>query len=145
MKAPIKLTIPSESKYLRLARETLKQYLDCQKIADELSFKLILCVDEACSNVIKYGYGGSPGQPIELCFDFEDDEFVATIRDYGNQCDAEKIKPRPLDEIRPGGLGTFFIFQIMDAVDYCTNREKGTLLTMSKKLDQKCSSVSQNT
>jgi anti-sigma regulatory factor (Ser/Thr protein kinase) len=145
MKAPVKLTIPSESKYLRLARETLKQYLACQKVADELSCKLVLCVDEACSNIIKYSYEGSPGQPIELCFDFQDDQFIAKIRDYGKQCDAKKIKPRPLDEIRPGGLGTFFIFQIMDDVDYCTKREKGTLLTMSKKLDLQFSSVSQNT
>jgi phosphoserine phosphatase RsbU/P len=86
-----------------------------------------------------------PLEPIELYFDFQDNQFVAKIRDYEKQCDSEKIKPRPLDEIRSGGLGTFFIFQIMDNVDYCTKRDKGTLLAMSKKLDLQCSPFSQNT
>ena len=28
----------------------------------------------------------------------------------------ELIKPRKIDDVKPGGLGTFFIQQIMDAV-----------------------------
>lgn len=142
MSCPIKLTIPSDSKYLCLARNTLKMFLDCHKIPEDVACKLMLCLDEACSNVIKYGYEGKSGQPIELSFEWEDGSLVVKIRDYGKQCDTQKIKPRPLSDVKPGGLGTHFIFEIMDSVDYCTQFEKGTLLTLCKKLDLQSKPVS---
>ena len=33
----------------------------------------------------------------------------------------ENIKPRKIDDIKPGGLGTFFIGQIMDEVIFKTS------------------------
>ncbi|NIQ02595.1 MAG: hypothetical protein GWM98_21310 [Nitrospinaceae bacterium] len=65
---------------------------------------------------------------------------MARIRDYGKQCDSRRIKPRPLTRIEPGGLGTFFINEIMDEVNYCTNRDRGTLLTMHKHLKDELTS-----
>lgn len=135
MNCPIKLTVPSNSKYLCVVRGTLSKFLECNKIPESISGKLILCVDEACSNIIKHSYGGNCAEPIELTFQIDEGTFTAHIMDYGKQCDKESIKPRKLDQIRPGGLGTHFIFEIMDSVEYCTNREKGTLLTMVKKLE----------
>lgn len=134
MKQPVKLTIPSDSKYLGLARNVLKSLLSCHEVPDDVARKLVLCVDEACSNIIKYSYEGNCDCPIDLSFEIESDHFTVKIRDYGKQCDAGKIKPRKLDDVKPGGLGTFFINEIMDSVHYCTKREKGTLLTMTKKL-----------
>ena len=49
--------------------------------------------------------------------------------------------PRCLDQIKPGGLGTHFINEIMDDVSYCTERAKGTLLTMVKNLKGELTSV----
>ena len=43
--------------------------------------------------------------------------------------------------MKPGGLGTHFINEIMDEVSYCTNRAKGTLLTMIKKLKTELTST----
>lgn len=134
MNQPIKLTIPSDARYLSLARKVLHHLLACHEVADDLARKLVLCLDEACSNVIKHSYQGEKQHPIEISFQLEDDDFTIQVRDYGKQCNIKHFKPRPLDEIKPGGLGTFFISEIMDDVNYCTNREKGTLLTMSKKL-----------
>ena len=34
---------------------------------------------------------------------------------------AQNIKPRAVDDIKPGGLGTFFIGQIMDEVTFKTS------------------------
>ena len=130
----IKLTIPSNPKYLCLVRKVVRHLLSDRSVAKEMIPRLALCIDEACSNIIKYSYGGCLDQPIELCFSLADDFFEVKIRDYGKQCDARDIKPRPIHEIKPGGLGTHFINEIMDEVKYCTNRDKGTLLTMSKSL-----------
>lgn len=134
MTETVKLTIPSDPKYLGLARKVVYHLLASHDIAKEIIPRLVLCVDEACSNIIKYSYSGCPEQPIEICFSLNEDIFEVKIRDYGKQCDSREIKPRPIHEIKPGGLGTYFINEIMDEVKYCTNRDKGTLLTMSKNL-----------
>ena len=40
------------------------------------------------------------------------------IFDHGHLADVAKIKPRALDEIKNGGLGTYFINTIMDRVEF---------------------------
>ena len=51
--------------------------------------------------------------------------------------DPAKVKPRPLDEIRPGGLGTYFIQRIMDEFRFTVPESgKGNLLIMKKRLDK---------
>lgn len=129
-----KITIPANPEYLHKARNALKKFLACRNFPKETVYKLILCLDEACSNIIKHSYKGETEEPIEISFCFEGDELIIKVRDYGKQCDVSEIKPRPLDDIKPGGLGTHCICKIMDRVDYCTEFEEGTLLTMSKNL-----------
>lgn len=132
----VKLTVPSDPKYLCLIRKVQEQLLTEIKVPEEMIRRLILCVDEACSNIIKYSYEGDCQQPIEISFLVDQDYYEVQILDFGKQCDAKKIKPRPVDEVAPGGLGTFFMNEIMDEVRYCTKREKGTLLTMRKNLKE---------
>ena len=141
MSQPIKLSIPSNPKYLGLIRKVLEELFQNHEVPDETARRLILCVDEACANVIKHSYEGSCNEPIEATFTIEGDDFKVQIRDYGKQCNINQIKPRELDDMKPGGLGTHFINEIMDEVSYCTNRAKGTLLTMIKKLKTELTST----
>jgi anti-sigma regulatory factor (Ser/Thr protein kinase) len=134
MTESVKLTIPSDPKYLSLARKVAFHLLSSHDVAKELIPRLVLCIDEACSNIIKYSYNDCRDQPIEMCFSLAEDIFEVKIRDFGKQCDSRDIKPRSIHEIIPGGLGTYFMNEIMDDVKYCTNRDKGTLLTMCKNL-----------
>jgi anti-sigma regulatory factor (Ser/Thr protein kinase) len=145
MKQPVKLTIPSDCQFLYLGRKVILYFLNFHEVNEDLAFKLVLCVDEACSNIIKYSYDGNTECPIEMSLYMEDNIFSVELRDYGKQCDATAIKPRPLDEIKPGGLGTHFMNAIMDDVEYCTKREQGTLLTMRKKLTTEDFSVTAKT
>lgn len=141
MSQPIKLSIPSDPKYLGLIRKVLQELLDKHDVPDDTARRLILCVDEACANVIKHSYEGPCDEPIEATFTIEGDDFKVQIRDYGKQCEIDQIKPRDLDDIKPGGLGTHFMNEVMDDVSYCTNRAKGTLLTMIKKLKTELTSA----
>ena len=133
MTQPIKLSIPGNPKYLGLIRKVLQELLDSHDVSDETARRLILCVDEACANVIKHSYEDPSDEPIEATFTIEGDDFKVQIRDYGKQCDIGQIKPRDLKDVKPGGLGTHFMNEIMDEVNYCTNQASGTLLTMIKK------------
>lgn len=134
MSQPVKLTIPSDPEYLCLLRKVLQHLLCTHEVSEETASRLVLCIDEACSNIIKYSYNEEKDKPIDISFFFEADSFIVKIRDYGKQCDTEKFTPRLLEDVKPGGLGTHFMKEIMDEVSYCTDREEGTLLTMIKKL-----------
>lgn len=135
MEQPVKLTIPSDPKYLCLLRKVLQHLLCSHEVSEELASRLVLCIDEACSNIIKYSYNEEKDQPIDISFFFETESFIVKIHDYGKPCNTKKFAPRSLEDVKPGGLGTHFMREIMDEVSYCTDREKGTLLTMTKKLE----------
>ncbi|MFQ5450644.1 MAG: ATP-binding protein [Nitrospinaceae bacterium] len=141
MTQTVKLTIPSDPKYLCLARKVQHHLLAGHEIPEEIIQRLVLCVDEACSNIIKYSYEGNKDQTIEISYTLKGDFFEVKIRDYGKQCDTKNFKPRSLQNVQPGGLGTYFINEIMDEVSYCTNRERGTLLTMCKHLKNELTSA----
>ena len=45
------------------------------------------------------------------------------------------MKPRDLDDVRPGGLGTHFMAEVMDRVEFLTPPEGGgNLLRMVKRI-----------
>lgn len=46
------------------------------------------------------------------------DALEVWLRDHAPAVDPDDIKPRPLEELRPGGLGTFFIREAMDDCTY---------------------------
>jgi anti-sigma regulatory factor (Ser/Thr protein kinase) len=56
------------------------------------------------------------------------------LQDSGEAADPKKLQGRPLDEVRPGGLGLHFMRQSMDEVEF--SRKKGkNLLRMVKYLE----------
>jgi anti-sigma regulatory factor (Ser/Thr protein kinase) len=114
------------------------------KLAREIGFaqdtvdKMVLAVDEALCNVIKHGYKGEGGRPIELTFDTEleagREGLEIRVRDYGCQVDPSAIRGRDLGEVRPGGLGVHIIRSLMDEVEYARAEGGGMRLRMRKYL-----------
>lgn len=130
----VALTVPSHPKFLKVIRRVMELYLEEMLLSKDEVPSLILAVDEACSNIIKYAYDYDEMQTITVTFLCTDGRLKITIRDFGKKPDLKKIKPRALDDIRPGGLGTHIIQSVMDHVDYDTSPETGTLLTLIKRL-----------
>ena len=65
----------------------------------------------------------------------EQDEFLVLIRDFAIAVDQERIKPRELDDVRPGGLGVHFIREVMDTMDYLPPPDgQGNLLRLKKTI-----------
>ncbi|KAF5087654.1 Serine-protein kinase RsbW [anaerobic digester metagenome] len=102
---------------------------------DELVFAIQLAVDEACSNIVLYGYPGEPGS-ITIACTADDDTVRVTITDDGVPFDPLTAPPPPLDvpvEERPiGGLGIHFIRTVTDSVAYAREGERN-VLSMEKK------------
>jgi serine/threonine-protein kinase RsbW len=87
-------------------------------------------VDEALSNIVRHSYGNRPDRPITLYFrrarrrrgGSVEQGLEIVLCDQGPAVDPDKLRGRPLDELRPGGLGLHFIHEAMDTVEF---RRKG--------------------
>jgi serine/threonine-protein kinase RsbW len=103
---------------------------------ESICFDLKLAVDEACSNLVVHGYRGREPGPIAVAFALDGDEIVITITDHAPPFNPEDAPiPRldaPAGDRRPGGLGWHLIKQIADRLEYESDAEKGTRLTMVK-------------
>lgn len=105
--------------------------------ADERE-ELVLAVNEACANVIRHGYGNRPDGQIRLRIQRQGDLLIFQLQDQAPPVDVSNVHPRPLDEIRPGGLGTHLMREIMDDVVFMQPPEgNGNLLQMTRTI-KKC-------
>jgi len=128
----ITISFASNPRYLKLVRSITLQAALCANFCEKLSKDITLAVDEAITNIIKHSYNGSIDKEIMIRIIFCADKIEIHIRDFGRKVDPETIKPRSLDEIKPGGLGVFFIKKIMDDVYYDISPDEGTILKLIK-------------
>jgi len=95
-----------------------------------------LSVDEACSNIIEHSYGGEGFGEIDCTCDVTDDGLTITLRDWGEAFDPSEIEdPKtdvPLEDLKPRGLGIFFMRKMMDDVSFKFHPRNGNVLTMVK-------------
>lgn len=129
----VTLTVPSHPKYLYVIRSAVYPIVIEAGFSRKEAQRIVLALDEACSNIIKYAYEGDPAQFINVSITVERDGIHFQLTDTGRKPDVSTIAPRKLDDIRPGGLGTHFIRSVFDSVVYDTGRELGTVLTLVKE------------
>jgi anti-sigma regulatory factor (Ser/Thr protein kinase) len=116
---------------LCLVRDFVRQFLRPLDFSEVEKDLIVLGLDEACTNVIRYAYHQQTNQLIVLVCDQHPDCVVFRLRDYGVQCDPSQLHGRPLDLVQPGGLGIHLIRRAFDQVDYNLKRE-GTELVLTK-------------
>ncbi len=132
MTETVTLTVPSHPKYLYVIRSAVYPLVLESGFPKQVARKIVLAVDEACSNIIKYAYEGDTTKLIHLRVTLDQQKLMLELTDTGRKADVSKIAPRKLDEVRPGGLGTHFIEAVFDSVAYDTHGERGTVLTLIK-------------
>lgn len=128
----LRVTIPSDPKYLPLVRALVDEGAALTGFASEDRHAISLAVTEAMTNVIRHAYGGASSERIDLVLDTRDARFRLDIIDYAEYVDPKRIASRPLDEVRPGGLGVHLIKSTMDEVHYDKNEHGGTTLRLVK-------------
>ncbi len=133
MSETITLAVPSHPKYLYVIRSALYPVVIEAGYTRKEARAIVLAVDEACSNIIKYAYAGDHTKSISVTVSLDQKTMMIALRDTGIKPDVARIAPRKLDEVRPGGLGTHFMAEVFDSVEYDTSRDAGTVLTLMKK------------
>ena len=91
-----------------------------------ISIKLIELNDENKGDlvkIVKHGYNNEPTEDeMRIIIKFQENVLSMELMDKGKPVVPSNIKPRNLDDIKSGGLGTFFIGQIMDEVVFKTTK-----------------------
>ncbi|KJU87263.1 anti-sigma factor antagonist, partial [Candidatus Magnetobacterium bavaricum] len=91
-------------------------------LSEEVGFDSQLAVEEACTNIIKYAYDAPEQAWINLIVTVTDSKFVITIKDNGRPFDYDSVAvpdiAATLTDRKAGGMGVYFIKQIMEEMSY---------------------------
>ena len=132
----------SQPRYLAPTRRLIHEFCRQFGFDDRGAGQVALAVDEALCNVIRHGYGQKPDGPIWIKLwpyaspERQNAGVRIVIEDEAKQIDPTQIKGRPLDEIRPGGLGVHIIREVMDESVFEQREGAGMRLTMVRRLPE---------
>ena len=118
---------------LSLVRRFVRQFLVSEGCGESLIELMVLGIDEACTNIIRYAYCNAEDQWIRLSLQRTGNLVRCRLRDYGQRVCLAKMNGRELEIVRPGGLGLHLIRQAFDHASY-RPKPKGTELVMTKAL-----------
>lgn len=109
--------------------------------AEDISQKIALAVDEACSNLIKHAYKSNDSKKIWINVENSKNEFIVKILDEGEPFNPLQV-PEPdmnsyFRKFKRGGLGIQIIKLVMDKIKYFPSDSKNTknILEMRKILN----------
>jgi len=128
------VVLSSDVKFLGPMRTMVRESCGLLGFEAAACEEIVLAVQEGCANVIRHCYGNSTDRRIDLWILFHDHELEVQIRDYGTFVDPKTIKSRPLEDVRPGGLGVHLMKKVMDEVKFEQNEAGGTTLTLRKRV-----------
>lgn len=137
--ADIEIRLLSQPRYLCVARAAIGAAAERLGFDEQQTSLVMLAVDEAVTNIIRHGYDGRPDGPIWIKLSPIESNGRGGVRivieDRARQVDPAAIAGRPLEDVRPGGLGVHVIRQVMDEVCYHPRDDGGMRLTMTKWLE----------
>ena len=108
------------SSSLKDVRSFCRAVLEKLQIDQNLKDELVLAIAEAAQNIVKHAYKDDPQTEDKMVVQItcKDNKLQIGFYDMGTPVDPNKVKHREIDNVKPGGLGTFFIQEIMDAVEF---------------------------
>jgi len=100
--------------------------------------KIVLAVDEACTNIIKHAYNYDASTEFIIRVLISKEEFKVLLIDHGKSFDPNQVAdpdmPTYLKQHRVGGLGLHLIRHLMNKVEYHNLEGKGNHLILTKKI-----------
>jgi len=140
------MELRSNAEVLCVVRSATARLAELLGLSDSDSHLVILAVDEALTNIIRHAYKGERERCIEVTFrllsktgdSVPQRTLEIVLLDDGVPVDPKRLRPRPLkevpiDELKPGGLGLYFIRKNMDRVEF-RRLDGRNLLRLTKAL-----------
>lgn len=134
------LIVKSSTDNLANVREFTRKAAEESGFSEEIVGKIILAVDEACTNIIKHAYKFSPDGKIVISIKFDSAKFMISIIDEGIHFNPNSV-PEPniveyYKQKKIGGLGIFLMKKLMDEVKYSTITGNKNQVILVKYLTQ---------
>jgi anti-sigma regulatory factor (Ser/Thr protein kinase) len=130
------LRVPARAERLRVIRATARDALAALGCSPEWTRDMLIAIDEACQNVVRHAYGTTTPGDMVVDARVSGKDLEVLLRDFAPRIDPAKVKPRDLDDVRPGGLGTHFIREVTDHCGFLEPPEGGgNLFRMVKALE----------
>ena len=122
----LKVDLRSDPSLLAVVRSMMAQLCEVLGFSAADCRSVTRAVDEALSNIMRHAYKGAPERTIQVSLSRIEprnnakrrEGLEVLLEDSGPAVDPTKLRPRSLDDVRPGGLGLHFIRQSMDKVEY---------------------------
>ncbi len=104
----------------------------------EHAFAYKLAAEEICHNILQHGYAGREPGNIDLSFKCEKGKAILTITDDGKYFSPDQSESPDIEadwtERSVGGLGIYFVKELMDNVSYNKTEDNRNELIMEKEL-----------
>ena len=115
-------SVPSEAAQLPVLAQFLHEFWCAADLPPAQSMPFEIALEEIFMNVVMHGTPvGSQGR-VEVCLALSDDNLTLAVEDEGPPFDPLALPApdtrAPLEDRQVGGLGVYFVRQLMDAVSY---------------------------
>ena len=109
---------PAEAGQLSSLRKAVEECALACGAAQQSACDVVRAVDEACQNIIRHAYAEAAAGDIVVEIDSHPGELIVSLTDFAPRIDPSCVRPRDLDDVRPGGLGTYLIRETMDSAGF---------------------------
>ena len=133
----VHLEIGSRLENVELVQIAVESALTQLQIEEDASHWIGIAIREAVGNAIQHGNNLDPEKLVEIDLSVEEYEIVVKVRDRGSGFDPDQV-PNPLtveNLLRPDGRGLLLMQRLMDSMEYSFDPDRGTELTMKKKVE----------
>ena len=107
------ISVTNEVPELRRLRREIENTL-AKTQARNIAMNVCLAVDEATQNIIRHAFPENMSGRIEIGGYFAAQKLHISITDTAPLIDLSQVRPRDLNDIRDGGLGTHLIMEVSD-------------------------------
>ncbi|MCE7859964.1 MAG: PAS domain S-box protein [Chloroflexi bacterium CFX2] len=127
---------PAQMKVLPELRNFVESSAKVAALPSEHIFAFKLAADELCANIIQYGFADREPGLISLSFHVQENTARLFIRDDGNFFAPEQAHNPDIEagweERQMGGLGIYFVKELMDNVTYNRQNDKFNQIVLEK-------------
>ena len=137
MKSEINIILKNKFDELSKMSESVNSFAETNSLNDEIKHDIKLALDEIITNIISYAFDDDNEHEISVKICIDNNKLSINIEDDGKPFDPLEYPPpdttKPLEERDIGGLGVFFVRELMDEIEY-KRKENKNILTITKSV-----------
>ncbi|NIO05755.1 MAG: helix-turn-helix domain-containing protein [Proteobacteria bacterium] len=137
-KEVLEIKLPNRLKYLSVVGSLVTEACRVHQIHQRDVEDILLAIDEACTNIIKYAYDVGSLRDFTIRLTFDPGMVSIHFEDKGtpfNPVNVNLLNPEiDMGRRNVTGMGIYLMKKVMDKVEYQYSVERGNCLTLTKKV-----------